>query len=221
MKTPRARGINTNTLNHKHVLLLAHVTCEILDPMSLLSLEELRESCISWPTGPAIYFLFLKGELVYVGCSKNVLARIGGHSSGTKHRKDFDSYTFVPVPEGTDMEDLERRYIAALRPSENVISLFPSDFGPPKSEGTPFERAMQRIAAGQTPYSAAKAEGIDPQRIYGTKAYRDWKNEADKLLLQSGYAQPSEEGFRGHWNAGLSIYQASNRDSSPEAEDLK
>ena len=182
--------------------------------MSLFSAPELKQCAVPRITGPAVYVLFLGETVVYVGCSTNALSRIGWHGSGKKHRKDFDSFAIIPVPDGLKMEDMEREYIAALKPTINVISLFPTTFDPAAGEKTPLDRAMKRIASGQTPYSAAKAEGIDPQRIYGTKAYRAWKDEADKLLLQSRDAEPSKEGFRGHWNVNLRIHQARNRSST-------
>lgn len=188
--------------------------------MELLDLDELLKAAQPYVQRPSVYFLFSGEKLVYIGSSAQPEQRINQHGKG-KWRKNFDSFSIVRVPNGVDMQELEHAYIARLKPPINKVVLFPSDFGPPKSEGTPLERAMKRISQGQTPYSAAKAEGIDPQRIYGTKAYRSWKDEADKLLLQSRNAEPSKEGFRNHWNAGLRIHQARSRFGIEENEALK
>lgn len=62
-----------------------------------------------------IYFLIRSGEVVYIGQTTNVLARV------LKHRqlgKKFDSFSFIPcLPE--HLNELERTYICLMMPDEN------------------------------------------------------------------------------------------------------
>lgn len=61
-----------------------------------------------------IYFLFLLGELVYVGQSNNV------HSAISRHRdKEFDQVFIRKVDPGGDLELLEQACIVYFRPKYN------------------------------------------------------------------------------------------------------
>ncbi|WP_406867204.1 GIY-YIG nuclease family protein [Paraburkholderia fungorum] len=188
--------------------------------MELIDLDGIKAISSPYIKKQSVYFLFKAGAIVYVGCSVHPFQRISTHATG-KWAKDFDSFSVVPVPEGMDMEDLERMYIAKFKPSINRVSLLPKTFDPTGGEGTPLERVMRRIAAGQSVYSAAKAEKINPSKIYGSKAYRAWKDEADQLLLQPGHVRPSKEGFRHNWNVGVRVHQALNRGSIKKFKAVK
>lgn len=144
--------------------------------------QELLSMATIVPKTPCIYILFLDGVISYIGCSKNVISRVGFHSTGQKLKKDFDSYLIIPVPDGVKMEDMEREYIRALNPTTNVVRLMPSTFDPCDSI-SPHVRVAQRVEAGQSAYSAAKAEGLMPRTIYNQRAYRRRKDEANQLLF--------------------------------------
>lgn len=64
-----------------------------------------------------IYFLFLKGELVYVGRSLNVYARIQQHVD--ERIKEFDHSFIQLVGSGISLSKLERQYIIAYSPKYN------------------------------------------------------------------------------------------------------
>lgn len=64
-----------------------------------------------------IYFLFHKDELVYVGRSWNVYARIQQHVNECE--KVFDRSFVQLVPIGTSTARLERQYIRDLQPKYN------------------------------------------------------------------------------------------------------
>jgi hypothetical protein len=63
-----------------------------------------------------IYFLAHNGEVVYVGQSVNVVARVHGHIN--EGLKDFDSAVFLPAPR-RDLDSLECAFINALKPRHN------------------------------------------------------------------------------------------------------
>ena len=64
-----------------------------------------------------IYFLLDGDEIVYVGQSKNIFARIGDHVRGSK---DFDSFTFIDLDiDGDDLNLAEAELIYRLEPKYN------------------------------------------------------------------------------------------------------
>jgi hypothetical protein len=69
---------------------------------------------ISVLLGSGIYFLRWKGSIVYIGMSKNPLARIGSHSKG----KIYDSIWFYPCPL-SKVKGLESSLIYTFRPKYN------------------------------------------------------------------------------------------------------
>jgi hypothetical protein len=81
----------------------------ILSPNEILS----RSTASIFNTG--IYFLILGDEIVYVGKSSNVGARIAEHSS---RGRDFDRFHVILCLPG-EADELERRYIEAIRPKQN------------------------------------------------------------------------------------------------------
>jgi len=66
-----------------------------------------------------------------------------------------------------------------------------------RKQSTATERALARVAMGETPYSAAIAEGISPSTIYRARArgrYWDAERRADEAYLdQADAAMNSEE----------------------------
>lgn len=78
--------------------------------------EEILAAAVHHPDPSGIYFLIRDGNIVYVGQSVNVLWRIAKHRyEGRK----FDSYAVVGCsPE--QLDDLERVYIRALVPEDNM-----------------------------------------------------------------------------------------------------
>jgi hypothetical protein len=67
-------------------------------------------------TCPGVYFLICGDDVVYVGQSLNVAARVSSHISEKK--KAFDKAVYLPVPQ-SDLNLVERAFIRALRPLYN------------------------------------------------------------------------------------------------------
>ena len=65
---------------------------------------------------PGVYFLFDGDELVYVGKSKNIMARIGTHIAD--EQKTFDSFEIF---ETDDYSRLEEFLIRLLKPKYNRV----------------------------------------------------------------------------------------------------
>jgi hypothetical protein len=63
----------------------------------------------------AVYFLMSGDEVVYVGQTTNLYARIGGH----REDKVWDRILFLPTPR-KDLDATERHWIATLRPKYNT-----------------------------------------------------------------------------------------------------
>jgi len=61
-----------------------------------------------------IYFLIKNKEIVYVGQSNNIVARVGSHLSDKT--KSFDSYSFVEI---SRLNEVESYFIHNLRPEFN------------------------------------------------------------------------------------------------------
>ncbi len=80
----------------------------------LLSATQIVEEAKSWEPRTGIYFLLLRGTIVYVGQSLNVFARLSQHVKD----KTFDSWHWVPCPISQIMA-AERAYIQALKPTLN------------------------------------------------------------------------------------------------------
>lgn len=91
-----------------------------------ISIEEIIESAkqIKLPIGehPCVYFLIKDEEIVYVGQTWNVYARIGAHIKS----KEFDSVFMIDV-HPSEMSNIEAAYILKFNPVCNKI-LPASDF---------------------------------------------------------------------------------------------
>lgn len=69
--------------------------------------------------GPAVYFLYLGGRVVYVGQTTNLTARIGDHVKS----KQFDAIKYKPTaPER--LKASESRWIKRLKPVLNAVGTF-------------------------------------------------------------------------------------------------
>jgi hypothetical protein len=75
-------------------------------------------------TGPFIYLLFNKNELVYVGKSLNVIYRIGTHLSKyeTDMNFEFDKVIMKKVPR-LELDGIERKLIVENKPKYNIFYL--------------------------------------------------------------------------------------------------
>jgi len=74
----------------------------------------------AYPAEPAksgIYFLIRAGQIIYVGQSVDIAARIAAHAA----RKTFDHWSWVPC-ERTHLNAMERAYIERFMPAENLDS---------------------------------------------------------------------------------------------------
>lgn len=67
-----------------------------------------------------VYFLFRGDDCIYVGQSKNVHTRVREHRLGRNGSKDFDTYSWLPVPE-EKLDQAELHYIETLMPPLNVM----------------------------------------------------------------------------------------------------
>ena len=64
-----------------------------------------------------VYFLIKDDEIVYVGQSTNIFARVTSHS----RTKEFDSFTYELKPKATsfELDQLETKYIGKFTPKYN------------------------------------------------------------------------------------------------------
>lgn len=80
---------------------------------ALLSKETLVQQAKSNLAVCGIYFLIKGDEIVYIGQSVNIFARMNGHAN-----KDYDAITFVPCDK-SELDILESLYILAYQPKLN------------------------------------------------------------------------------------------------------
>lgn len=80
---------------------------------ALLSKETLIQQAISNLAVCGVYFLIKGDEIVYIGQSVNIFARMSGHGN-----KDYDGITFVPCDK-SELDILESLYILAYQPKLN------------------------------------------------------------------------------------------------------
>lgn len=85
---------------------------QLMEKPELLSMSRPMENY-------ALYFLFRGKELVYVGRSSSVFARLESHE-GTKI---YDRYAILPCRTEEEMQILEKRYIAKLKPIYNIYHI--------------------------------------------------------------------------------------------------
>ena len=68
-----------------------------------------------------VYFLICKGNIVYVGSSKDVMTRITNHRKNMfSTGKFFDSY-YIMRSNHKDIRQLEPKYIKMFKPKYNIV----------------------------------------------------------------------------------------------------
>ena len=87
---------------------------EVVDtpPNALRNIPHLQQ-LPRWGYQPGVYFLCLKGEVVYVGQSVHPSARVSNHQ--TDSQKNFDTVYLLPVPQ-SELNDVESAFIHHLMP---------------------------------------------------------------------------------------------------------
>lgn len=81
-----------------------------------LSTALIVEAMKDAPVRSGIYFLIKDRQIVYVGQSKNMLARLGNHAA---NGVDFDSYTTVDCDEEF-LDEAESMFIRKMTPKYNL-----------------------------------------------------------------------------------------------------
>lgn len=87
----------------------------------LVATDKIRESAVDvthFPNYPGIYFLMKDDEIVYVGQSTRLCARLAGHV-GQPGMKEFNRISWVEVPI-EDLNFMEAAYILFYRPKHNL-----------------------------------------------------------------------------------------------------
>lgn len=82
----------------------------------LLSHDEIVAGSKPYQRQPAIYFLLLRGKVVYVGRSSNVCKRVGQHIA--QWSKPFDAY-YAHYCDERDLNRVEWGYIEKFQPAYN------------------------------------------------------------------------------------------------------
>lgn len=63
-----------------------------------------------------IYFLLLRGEVIYIGKTTTLFVRMAAHDKG---QIEFDTIWFMPL-DPVDIDDYECEFIARYQPRENI-----------------------------------------------------------------------------------------------------
>jgi hypothetical protein len=87
-----------------------------------------------------VYFLIQRGEVVYVGQSKNVFHRLARH---VRDGRDFEAFNVITCPE-SELDALESQYIIAFAPRMNTS--FGVTKGLDKPKPTSWRRAFAQVA---------------------------------------------------------------------------
>ena len=83
---------------------------------ALLKISNVIANKTKFPySGPAVYFLFQGDELVYIGQTVNLLARVASHFG----RKGFDHFSHI-ICDRSELAALERIAIVKYRPKLNL-----------------------------------------------------------------------------------------------------
>lgn len=104
---------------------------------TLIPLSQIIEKARPYASSVGIYFLIDGEEVVYVGQSVNVFARISQHKS---EGKKFERWCFLPCS-AEQLHDTERRYIEAIAPALNQA--FPEEL---PSTMEDLQRAVERLS---------------------------------------------------------------------------
>lgn len=78
--------------------------------------REIKKSSISWDGYPGVYFLLSGDEIIYVGQSRNVYARVHDH----RRTVQFDRWAFIAC-DNDQLLELEKHYIDVFQPKLNHI----------------------------------------------------------------------------------------------------
>ena len=89
----------------------------LIDQLKLLEPAELREMAIPARRVSGVYILLDKDEIVYVGKSNNVHARVVTHITDFPCYGQFDSYAVVETQDELDL--MEIAYITKYKPKFN------------------------------------------------------------------------------------------------------
>lgn len=183
--------------------------------MDLIDLQSIQDGMRPFNRKPVVYFLFLKGELRYIGQSNNFHYRIGTHGTGLA-RKEFDAYSVVEVPDGVDPEELEMSYILKFAPPANRAGFHPSTWAESRPS-EPIARALKAVDEGMKIRDAAKQEGISAKTVSSGLYHREKRqHEANKLLLSSGDAGSAQEGIGTDGDARVRVHPESSRGRAKE-----
>lgn len=87
-----------------------------MEGYSNINLNDLPKSDISVTRG--IYFLYRGNELVYIGKSKNIHARIASHL--VEKLKEFDAYKILPIGGNIALDPIEQELIRKHKPIYNI-----------------------------------------------------------------------------------------------------
>jgi len=96
---------------------------EVQLPTVLAEVRDRIKLYVGYP--PCVYFLVLRGDVVYVGKTRNIPVRVQQHRNGDQNttKKEFDSVYFLEVGEGKDLTDVENYFIHKLRPKHNICGV--------------------------------------------------------------------------------------------------
>lgn len=120
-------------------ILLSSIPKRVLHALSNIPYMhyEIVESSLRYGTGVGIYFLLMEKEVVYVGQTTNLLARLHKHQ---RDGKIFDAVSFIQCGE-SHLDNLEAMYIDAFLPEYNRTtgkkdrrSLKASDVSAPRAQ---------------------------------------------------------------------------------------
>jgi len=77
--------------------------------------EEITSKLIELKGIYFVYYLLNAGEMVYIGCSKNIYKRFKEH----KYQKQFDSIEMFSMPSQRQAKEKERGLISLHKPGQN------------------------------------------------------------------------------------------------------
>lgn len=127
----------------------------------------LTQLTIRPPKATAVYFLLLRGEVVYIGCARFPKERVAMHRAQGKR---FGMAMYLPIPYDVDPKRVERYYISLYCPRHNRRGNchYDREAYPPWGSSPHEWRGRWKLAAD------------DPRRFYKRGPYRsrvvDWQN---------------------------------------------
>lgn len=100
----------------KHEIALSNISKK-LTGKTLLSEDDILQSCNALPMITGIYFLIDANKVVYVGQSVNIFSRVSQHFND---KKQFTSFAYI-VCEKNILDKMESLYIHLLKPKLNGL----------------------------------------------------------------------------------------------------